>query len=199
MSYTVPFTETEYTPHSIPGNLEADAPVRFYLSAAGGPDLARLKSILYASGGLSSETDWSAALQRDVAAAFAHGAELFTNTVDRIEGMTVPAAMAIKAGILQADPTRPIDRQAPIVIDTGAKFARVCGWLTVLAFEVAMKIAELSREVDADTRFFGSSTTSPKTPATASGSAPGARKPRGPRAIAASGTTTGHGGATSGR
>lgn len=190
MSYTVPFTETPYVPHSIPGNREADRPVRFYLSAAGGADLARLKSILYASGGLSAEVEWSATLQRDVAAAFVHGAELFANTVDAIEGLTVPAGMAIKAGILQSDPAKPIDRQAPIAIDTGAKFARVCGWLTVLAFEVAMKIAELSREVDADTRFFGSPTTSPKTSAASSGSAPGAAKRRGPRAIAASGTTT---------
>lgn len=197
MSYSVPFTEEIYVPHSIPGNLDADRPVRFYLSAAGGPDLARLKSILYASGGLSSQSDWSADLQRDVAAAFAHGADLFVNTVDAIEGLTVPASLAIKAGLLQADPK--LDRQAPIVIDTGAKFARVCGWLTVLAFEVAMKIAKLSREVDADTRFFGSSTTSPKTPAAASGSAPSAAKRRGPRATAASATATAEGGQTFGR
>ncbi len=190
MSYSVPFTEELYVPHSIPGNREADTPVRFYLSAAGGPDLARLRSILYASGGISNEVEWSATLQRDVAAAFVHGADLFVNTVDAIEGLTVPAAMALKAGIIQADPARPIDRQAPIMIDTGAKFARVCGWLTILAFEVALKIAELSREVDADTRFFGSSTTSPKMPAASSGSAPGAAKRRGPRGIAGSGTKT---------
>lgn len=191
MSYTVPFHEDEYTPHSIPGNRDAATPVRFWLSAAGGPDLARLKSILYASGGLASETDWSGTLQRDVAAAFVHGAELFENTVDKIEGLTVPASLALKAGILQADPTKPpIDREAKIPIVTGRQFSRVCGWLTVLAFEIALQIAKLSREVDADTRFFGSSTTSPKTPTPASGSAPGAAKRRGPRGIAASGTPT---------
>lgn len=193
MSYTVPFTEEQYIPHSIPGNREADRPVRFYLSAAGGPDLARLKSILYASGGLSSETDWTAELQRDVAAAFTHGAEVFVNTVDAIEGLTVPAGMAIKAGILNHDTKggAPIDRQAPIAIDTGAKFARVCGWLTVLALEVALQIAKLSREVDADTRFFGSSITSQRTPAPPSGSAPSAAKRRGSRATAANGTPAG--------
>ena len=199
MAYHVPFTEEEYVPHSITGNRDAAAPVRFWLSAPAGPDLARLKSIIFATGGLGQDAEWTEQLARDTAAAFVHGADVFVKTVDRIEGLTVPAAMAIKAGLLQDDPKTPIRRDTPIAIDTGAKFARVCGWLTLLAFEISLEVARLSREVDADPRFFGSPTTSPKTATATSGSAPSAAKRRGPRGIAASVTSEASEGQTSGR
>lgn len=199
MSYHVPFTEETYLPHSIAGNRDAADPVRFSLSAAGGPDLARLKSILFASGGVALENSWNDELQKAVSAAFQHGAELFVNTVDKIEGLTVPVALALKAGLLvEREGTPRLDRSAKVQVDTGAKFARVCGWMTVLAFEIAMEISKLSKEVDADTRFFGSSTISPKTPTGRNGSAEPVRRQRGARGIAAVSKAE-SGGATSGR
>jgi hypothetical protein len=180
MSYHVPFHEQDYVPKSIKGNAESQTPVRFYLSAAGGPDLARVKSIIHATRALALERTWSPQVQESVTAAFKHGADVFVKTVDRIDNLTVPMALALKAGLvaLPAKGAPALDRAAPFAIDTGDKFSKICGWLSILAFEVAMQIGIMSDEANPDPRFFGSSTTSRGTSASGSGSARAARKRR---------------------
>lgn len=161
MAYHVPYARKTFTPLTpdMPGN--ADNPVQFDLQPAWGADLARIKSIVFATTGLTQGDDWSPAIQDAVIKAFETGAPAFVNTISAIRGLTVPALMALRAGVIQRMPNRAKDgggiepdHDAPIPIETGRQFAMVCGAVLALALMVAMEIAQLSDKADADPRFF---------------------------------------------
>lgn len=145
------------------GNDSTENPLEFDIVPAWGADLARVKSIVYSSMGLSQDQDWSPETQRAVGAAFEGGAVMFVNTVTAIRGLTVPAAMALRAGLIIELPFRVApgqsepqpDPQAPIPVTTGLQFSKLAGALVVIAFEVAMAIGKLSDRANLDPRFFG--------------------------------------------
>lgn len=188
MPYDVPYTEETYTPEDalVPGNSTSDRPVEFDIAPAGGADLARLKSIIYATAGLTSNGMWTDALQTSVEDAFRHGARVFEGTVLAVRNFTVPAGMAHRAGIWgQKDP--PADRKEPFPITTGRQFAAVAGFVSSIALSVAFHITALSGKVEGmDSRFFaqpsgsGSRGISPKT----AGTATDARRDKGARGTA---------------
>lgn len=189
MAYEIPFHEDTYTPKTIKGNETDPTPVRFWLSAAGGADLARLKSVQIASLGLAlgGSNGWSPETQKSVIAAFGTGADAFRGTIDKIENLTVPVRLAIKAGLVTEPPA---NNAKSLVVATGFAFSKVCPWLPVLALEIAYQIMKISDEAEVDARFFDSLTTSPKTPAATSGTVPRVQKARARRETAAGKTTT---------
>lgn len=162
--YQIPYYRETLRPISdvIPGNSEADNPVEFDLSPAWGADLARIKSLVYASLGLVSDTGWTPEIQAAVIAAFETGAPAFINTIEAIRGLTIPAAMAVRAGLLAEIPTsvKPGDSgptpdyNAPVPVTTGRQFSLICGSVTPMALHVAMKVSELSQRAQVDPRFF---------------------------------------------
>lgn len=186
MAHTIPFFREPFTPKTIQGNAESDVPVVFFLSSAGGPDLARIKSILYASINLTHEANWTPEVARNVASAFASGSDLFVSTVEKIQGLTVPAALARKVG-LDVDAKAKDDTEIPVT--TGTAFARVARYSPLLAFEVAMEISRITKDEQIDPRLFPSLTTSPETPAGTSGNAPSVRNARARRGTADGPTT----------
>lgn len=148
----------------LPGNSTAAAPLEFDLAPAEGPDLARLKSIIVGTGGLTGDIPWTEAAQGIVVSSIVHGRDAYVNTVTAIRGLTVPAALALRAGLVDTegvpkkihrageDP-RP-DLEAPIAVRTGYAFAKVCGFMPGIAMTVAGKIAELTNAQAIDPRFF---------------------------------------------
>lgn len=176
MSYQIPYDTDTWKPDNdlIPGNAHADNPVEFDLAPAGGPDLARLKSVIYASAGLTNEGVWSPDMQAAVIAAFESGAEVFQRCVTAIRGFTVPAALAVRVGLLTKIPVaadaegqvRP-DHKAPVPITTGYEFAKIAGFQTALSLAAAFEIMKISRQVTSlDPRLFErpSGLSSPGTP-----------------------------------
>lgn len=153
-------------PDVIPGNDRADNPVEFDLVPAEGADLARIKSILVATSGLTSDVTWSPEMQAAVIAAFESGATCYVNTITAIRGLTVPAVMAVRVGIITADQvpvhqpagaTAPVaNLDAPIAILNGFAFSRICGFseVLVLAMMVAAELVKLSNRTTVDPRFF---------------------------------------------
>lgn len=167
--FTIPFSEdTIRIPDDvIPGNSTAPQPVEFDICPAGGPDQARLRSLVYADLGLISTGEWSPATQDAVLKAFETSGPVFDRTVDRVRGLTVPAALAHKVGILMTipegqnpqDPSGPQipNRQAKIPILTGAHFGLVAGYMPALAFHVGLAILKLTQKAgDIDPRFLDS-------------------------------------------
>jgi hypothetical protein len=163
MSYSIPYTRCPgFRPVNdlVPGNEFSDNPVEFDLAPAWGADLARVRSIITASIGLGQNGDWSPEVQKAVISSFEHGAPAFINTIEAVRGLTVPAVMAHRAGIIPSVPHKPgtttpdYDLQVPIV--TGRQFSRVCGAVPAMALNVAIKISQLTSEAQAatDTRFF---------------------------------------------
>ncbi len=172
----------------IPGNDAADNPVEFDLAPAWGPDLARIRSIVTASIGLTQDAEWSAQIQNMVIAAFETGAPAFVNTVEAVRGLTIPAAMALRAGLIQEMPKVPgtltpdYDQHVPVT--SGLAFSKICGAVPAMALIVAMKIMEISAKTEVDPRFFvqpsGSGATAmPAATATGAGSAPSTSRRRG--------------------
>lgn len=164
MAYQLPYHRDTFKPSDelIPGNANAADPVEFDLLPAEGPDLARIKSVLVGTAGLVRDDDWSPAVQNAVIGAFETGAKAFDSTVAAVRGLTVPAAMAKRVGIIQEIPThvptggsQPVpNHEAPIPISSGVAFGRICGFMPVLALVVASEIVKLSNKTDVDPRFF---------------------------------------------
>jgi hypothetical protein len=197
MSYQIPYDSDVYRPESdlIPGNEQADNPVEFDIVPAGGPDLARLKSVLYAAAGLSNERVWSPEMQAAVIAAFESGPGVFERTITGIRGFNVPAALAVRVGLIDKIPVRADgagtvkpDPKAPVAINTGAEFSRIVGFQTALALALAFAIMKISRQVEQiDPRLFVQPSGSPsaETPGGPTGNAPTVRKRPGRRETAA--------------
>lgn len=197
MSYQIPYDSDTFRPDDdlIPGNSKADNPVEFDIVPAGGPDLARLKSILYASAGLTTERVWSPDMQAAVIAAFESGPGVFERCVVGIRGFNVPAALAVRVGLIDKIPVRADDAgavkpdpKAPVPIHTGAEFAKIVGFQTALALTLAFAIMKISRQVEQlDPRLFAQPSGSPsaETPGGPTGIVPSARKRPGRRGTAA--------------
>jgi len=184
----------------IPGNAAAKDPVEFDLAPAEGADIARIRSILVAVGGtVSSQVQWGPAVQEAVVAAFSHGAPAFIDTVTAVRGLTVPAVMARRAGLIRDLPTRVQagagvampDPDAPVPIRTGLEFSRVCGFVSGLAMHVANEIVQLTNKSGIDARFFArpSGSGGPEISAATSGSATPAPNPPDAPATADAATT----------
>jgi hypothetical protein len=197
MAYQIPYETETYRVEDalIAGNSRADNPVEFDLAPAGGSDLARLKSVLVASGGLMDEK-WSPETQAATIAAMSTGNDVFTRTVLAVRGLTVPAALAVRVGIIPEVPERADaagvvkpDPKAPVLISDGAQFARVSGFLSGVALGVAFRLIKISSQVDeVDPRFFvrPSGSPSPGTRKRTIGSATPVRKRSGKRGTAES-------------
>jgi hypothetical protein len=184
MSHEIPFRQAKFQPPDavLKGNSTSPTPVVFHLSPAGGADLARIKSIIVATIGLTSMGDWSPETQQSVISSFTSGESLYDRTVDLIENLTIPAPLARKVGIPVDPPTL-----EKVPVTTGAQFTKIAGYVSSLALLVAFEIAKLSRELDElDPRFFEqpSGSISPATPARTSGTAGRVGRRRGKRATA---------------
>lgn len=196
MSYQIPYESDTFKPDNglIPGNAEADNPVEFDLVPAGGADLARLKSVLYAAAGLANEGGWSPDMQAATVAAFDHGAGVFERTITGIRGYNIPAALAVRVGLLKELPkvadaegkVRP-DPKAPVPVTNGYEFAKIAGFQTALALSVAFAVMKISKQVaDLDPRLFvrPSGLPSAGTPSGQTGTVRPVRKGPGRRGIA---------------
>lgn len=164
MAFHVPYHTKTVTPPNdmVPGNLESDNPCQFDIAPAWGADLARIKSIVFAATGLVQIQDWSGPIQDAVIAAFGSGAPAYINTVTAIRGLTIPAAMAYRAGLLKDLPTKVLeggqvvpDPEAPYAVTSGVAFSMICGALPAMGLYVASEIASISEKAEADARFFG--------------------------------------------
>lgn len=167
MAMHAKYVGTTFRPSNatLPGNESSDNPLEFDLVPAWGGDVARIKSIVYATTGLVQGGDWSPEIQAAVIAAFDSGAPAFINTITAIRGLTVPAVMALRSGQIPELPVAvdPADGQtranhdAPIAVTNGVQFSRLAGALMTLALLVAMEIGKLTdkAERDLDPRFFG--------------------------------------------
>jgi hypothetical protein len=186
MAYDIPYhRHPGFRPPNdlLPGNDSSENPVEFDLAPAWGGDLARIRSIMSASIGLVNENDWSPATQAAVIAAFETGAPAYVNTVEAVRGLTIPAAMAFRAGLITDLPKVPgtlnPDPAAKVAVTTGVAFSRICGAVPAMALAVAMKIMEISAKSEAivaDSRFFvqpsgSGGTGTPEAAATTAGSA----------------------------
>lgn len=196
MSYQIPYSEDTFRPEAdlIPGNDQADNPVEFDLAPAGGSDLARLKSVLYAAAGLANDGTWSPDMQAAVIAAFETGSPVFDRCVLGIRGFNVPSALAVRVGLLPKVPVKADangkvapDPSAPFPIVNGLAFAKIAGFQTALALAVAFEIMKISKQVEAlDPRFFvqPSGSLSAGTPGAKTGTVPRVRKGPGRRETA---------------
>jgi hypothetical protein len=196
MSYQIPYESAVFKPDNdlIPGNAQADNPVEFDLVPAGGSDLARLKSVLYASAGLVNEGSWSPDMQAATVSAFDSGSGVFERCIVGIRGFNIPAALAVRVGILKDLPkiadgdgkVRP-DPKAPVPVTNGFEFAKIAGFQTGLALSVAFEIMKISRQVASlDSRLFVRPSGSPSagTPSGQTGTVPAVRKGPGRRGTA---------------
>lgn len=184
--YTIPFHETTYTPKSIPGNETADKPVTFTLSQVGGPDLMRLRGLVYATAGFAHLNGWNKDVQANVLDAFRESPTFFVRGIDAIANLSVPAALARKVGL--STEGKDGDLLETVPIKNGVQFAAISGHVIPLAFEIAMQIATLSSDAEIDTRFFGLASGSKGSRTTPSGSARPVRQPRKSAATAAGAT-----------
>lgn len=192
MAFNLPLHDDIYTvPNSlIPDNIESQTPVRFHILPAAGADQARLKSLLVATTGLIGIDDWTPRMQEMVIKAFQNGGDLFTRTVEKIEGLTIPAKFAKRH--MLAPPSELEnwkDPKAPFPIVTGTQYSQIAGYWPVLSLAVAYEIQKLTGEAQSlDGRFFqqpsGSSST--ETPEKTNSTARSAKKRRGARATAGS-------------
>ena len=68
MAVHIPFAEDRWTPPNnvVPGNEDSPNPVTFILVPAEGPDLVRLKSVIYATLGLVQTSDWTGDVQQQI-------------------------------------------------------------------------------------------------------------------------------------
>lgn len=179
MAATIPFHRETFRPICIQGNDTADNPVEFKISAVGGQGRARIKSILVASEGMLGDAGWSPAVQEAVIKAFETGAPAFAEGVQEVRGLTVPAALAQKVGLLAPGKLpQGLDEASQVPILTGSEFAAISGYWPVLAFEVAMAIARVSGQAEIDPRFFAWLSTSLGMQPTARGTANNARQRR---------------------
>lgn len=164
--HQIPYHRDTFRPVNdlLPGNETSDNPVEFELVPAAGSDLARIKSVIYATLGLVQGDAWTPDVQEGVIRAFETGAAAFANTVEAVRGLTIPAALAKRVGIIQELPNHVLpgsstpvpNPEAPIPVVSGLAFSKICGFVPAMALHVAMKVAELSGKTEAiDPRFFG--------------------------------------------
>jgi hypothetical protein len=133
----------------VPGNSTATNPLTFGLAPAEGPDIARIKSVLVAAAGLNADS-WHAGQQDAVIHAFTTGAPAFVNTITKITGLSIPAAMALRVGL-------PVpDGQDTVAIVNGYQFSRIVGFteMLVLSMALAAEILKLSGSSHVDPRLF---------------------------------------------
>lgn len=171
----------------VPGNQESSDPVEFDLLPAWGGDKARIKSLMFGVLGILGDS-WTDEMQQSVIAALDKGAsEVFVRTVAAVRGLTIPAIMALRAGIL----TKADDPDAKVAIRTGSDFSKIAQAIPGMAFHVAMEINKISDETQQDPRFFGqpSGSGGPATSANKITNAKGARRRSRRREIVASGST----------
>lgn len=164
MGMHVPYSRTTYRPGDdiLPGNKTSDNPLEFDIVPAWGGDLARIKSLIYATMGLVQGKEWGPQVQEAVIAAFDTGAPVFENTVTAIRGLSVPSIMALRAGLIPALPKTvqdggmKSDPEAPYEVMNGRAFSKLCGALAGTALHVAMEIGKLSDKAEQamDPRFF---------------------------------------------
>jgi hypothetical protein len=166
----IPYDPSIFRPSNahVPGNETDENPVVFSLVPAWGPDLARIRSVMFASQNLVHDRDWSPGMQDAVIAAFDTGSAAFVNTVTEISGLTVPAAMALRAGILMELPIGADGKPNPkaqVAVPNGLQFGRLTGALPALALLVAFEISKISAEAERtmDPRFFAQPTGSGET------------------------------------
>lgn len=173
--YRIPFHQETFTPKTIPGNVEADFPVTFELSMAGGPDHARLKSVLWATGGIAGWSDaakaWSPEMQASVIAAFKDGPQLFANCVGEIHNLRAPAVLCRRVGIKTPTKAKDLD---DVPITNGVDFARIVPFMPALGLELAFEIQRLTLHGAVDPRFSEPSSGSDEKSATPNGNAPAA-------------------------
>jgi len=206
VAFHIPYTGKTFTPGSttIQGNETDPNPVQFDIVPAWGADQARVKSIVFATLGLVQTSDWTPSVQQGVIAAFETGAPVFVDTVKAIRNLSVPAALALRAGLIAKLPTKvreagggiEPDPDAPVPIETGRDFSRICGHpnILALAYQVACEIAAIGDKAsqEVDPRFFGqpSGSNGKGTGQKAKGSnAKTARQPRSGRGTAGSDST----------
>ncbi|MGE0446807.1 MAG: hypothetical protein AB7P99_16395 [Vicinamibacterales bacterium] len=192
MPYTIPYESGTFRPPSaiIPGNDESAEPVEFELVPAEGEDQARLKSVIYATAGMANQ-QWGPEIQRTVIEAFRSAKGLFDQTVPVVRNLSVPYALAVRAGLVEAPAPgrKATETPAEVPVRTGRDFTKVQGFMPPLAFLLAMEIAKLGRGVDLDARFFEpASTRSEASDPAASSTAPGAPSPPAAAATAESPT-----------
>lgn len=164
MALHIPYHRHTFRPVNdvLPGNATSDNPLEFDIVPAWGGDLARIKSIVFASLGLVNGDDWGPEAQEAVIAAFGSGAPAFLNTVTAIRGLSVPAIMAVRAGLIQTlpqavkDGESVADPEAPYQVVNGLQFSRLCGAMPGMSLHVASEIAKISTEAERamDPRFF---------------------------------------------
>ncbi len=198
MAFQVHYARDTFRPNDdlIPGNSTAHLPVEFDLCPAEGSDLARIKSLLVATSGFSADS-WTPALQEAVISAFDNGGQAFFNCIEAIRGMTIPAAMAKRVGIIPEIPTHvppgsstPVpNNEQPIPVLTGRHFAVICGFANMLplTMQVTAEIAKLSNRTSVDPRLFAqpSGSGGQATTATTHTTAPDAQgKPEGKGTVA---------------
>jgi hypothetical protein len=141
-----------------PGNEQADNPVEFDLApawgAGPGPDQVHRPGSM----GLVQDQDWSPAVQQAVVAALETGQSAFVNTVEAVRGLTMPAAMALRAGLIPALPLMPgtanPDPRRRSRCTDGLRVQPDLRRGAGDGVHVALKIAEISAKSEVDPRFF---------------------------------------------
>jgi len=147
--------------------------------------------VMYAAAGLTNEGTWSPDMQQAVISSFDSGAAVFERCVLSVRGLTVPAALAVRVGLLATIPVRADsagqvrpDPDAPVPITTGPQFTRIVPFQTALALALCFEIMKISRQIERlDVRLFAepSGSPSPGIPVVQSGTVRRARKGPGRR------------------
>lgn len=171
MAFAIPYAHKTLTVSDfvVPGNSTSSAPVEIDIEPADGPDRARIRSIYVATLGTGSDRfSWTPDAQAMVAAAFKNARGVFNDTVRAVRNLSVPAALAVRCGLIPDLPTKVIeggdvvpDRERPIAVATGVDFDRVVQFFLPLALYTALEVAEISNAVAIDPRFFEQRSGSP--------------------------------------
>lgn len=151
MAFKLSYRTTTFRPGDelIPDNSTAAVPVEFDLAPAEGVDLARIKSVIVSTAGISAD-GWSSAVQDAVIRAFETSAAAFVNTIERVRGLTIPAAMAHRVGL-------PVpEGMTELQILNGLAYTRVCLFpeMLPLSMQLAAEILKLTNSLTVDPRLF---------------------------------------------
>lgn len=151
MAFQLSYRTGTYRPNDelITGNSTSPTPVEFDLAPAEGTDLARIKSVIVSTAGISAD-GWSSAVQDAVIRAFETSAAAFVNTITAVRGLTIPVAMAARVGI----PVPEGANEVPIV--SGLGFTRICLFpeMLPLSMMLAAEILKLTNSLTVDPRLF---------------------------------------------
>lgn len=151
MAFKLSYRTTTFRPSDelIPDNSKSPTPVEFDLAPAEGVDLARIKSVIVSTAGISAD-GWSSAVQDAVIRSFETSAAAFVNTIERVRNLTIPAAMAQRVGL-------PVpEGVTEIPINNGLAFTRVCLFPEILplSMQLAAEILKLTNSLTVDPRLF---------------------------------------------